>query len=483
MTIRNRLTLLYSSLLALVLIVFSMGLYWTLKYSLHQQIDSQLQARADEIQAGILLELGAQTSPVLENSLRDDGESYFENPGIFVEFSDQDGNVTLRSPNLGTVDVPKDAAEMPSTQVWSTVVVEGQPVRLLSVPMTLPGEYSVVLRVGTSLTPVQQTLDRLALLLSVGTALATLGAVILGLTVSSRALSPIASMSSKARDIVEHKQLSTRFPVVNPEDELGQLAITFNEALAQIEQLFQTQRRFVADAAHELRTPLTSIRGYVSLLKRGAWKDQEARDESLGVIEYESGRLTRLVNDLLLLAQSENKTLEIMERPVALLEIVTTIVRQEERLAPNHQWVWTPTDSPIILGDADRLHQLVLNLLDNARRHTPVGSRVMIKLAQVSTNAVLTIIDTGPGIPQEMLPHLFEPFFRADTARNREGTGLGLAIAQRLAEAHGGKIQATNHLDGGAQFTLTLPLFVEPETQPVRLSRPATSAAAANSGD
>jgi len=461
MTIRNRLTLLYSSLLALVLIVFSMGLYWTLKYSLHQQIDSQLQARADEIQAGILLELGAQTSPVLENSLRDDGHTYFENPGIFVEFSDQDGNVTLRSPNLGTVDMPNDTSGIPSTQVWSTVVVEEQQVRLLSVPMTLPGDYSVVLRVGTVLTPIQETLDRLALLLSVGTGLATLGAVFLGLTVSSRALSPIATMSSKARDIVEHKQLSTRFPVVNPEDELGQLAITFNEALSQIEQLFQTQRRFVADAAHELRTPLTSIRGYVSLLKRGAWKDEEAREESLGVIDYESGRLTRLVNDLLLLAQSENKTLEIMQRPVALLEIVTTIVRQQERLDSTHQWVWTPTDSPIILGDADRLHQLVLNLLDNARRHTPVDSRVTVRLSQSGSNAILTVTDTGAGIPADILPHLFEPFFRADTARNREGTGLGLAIAQRLAEAHGGTIQASNHPDGGAQFTLTLPVVAE----------------------
>lgn len=475
MTIRNRLTLLYSSLLALVLIVFSMGLYWTLKYSLHQQIDNQLQARADEIQAGILLELGAQTSPVLENSLRDDGHNYFENPGIFVEFSDPAGNVTSRSPNLGTIVMPNDGAEIPSTQVWSTVEVEGQSVRLLSVPLTLPGNYSVVLRVGTALTPVQETLDRLALLLSVGTGLATLFAVILGLTVSSRALSPIASMSSKARDIVEHKQLDTRFPVVNPEDELGQLAITFNEALSQIEQLFQTQRRFVADAAHELRTPLTSIRGYVSLLKRGAWKDQEAREESLGVIDYESGRLTRLVNDLLLLAQSENKTLEIMQHPVPLLEIVTTIVRQEERLSPTHQWVWTPTDSPIILGDADRLHQLVLNLLDNARRHTPSGSKVTVRLSQQGSNALLTITDTGPGIPAAILPHLFEPFFRADVARNREGTGLGLAIAQRLAEAHGGKIQAANHPDGGAQFTLTLPIAPEDShvERPAFSSRPA----------
>jgi two-component system OmpR family sensor kinase len=468
MTIRNRLTLLYSSLLALVLIVFSMGLYWTLKYSLHQQIDSQLQARADEIQAGILLELGAQTSPVLENTLRDNGQDYFENPGIFVEFSDQQGNVTLRSPNLGTIVMPTDAAGMPSTQVWSTVTVEGQPVRLLSVPMTLPGDYSVVLRVGTSLAPVQQTLDWLALLLSIGTAIATVFAVVLGLIVSGRALSPIASMSSKARDIVEHKQLDTRLPVVNPEDELGQLAMTFNEALAQIEQLFQTQRRFVADAAHELRTPLTSIRGYVSLLKRGAWKDEEAREESLGVIDYESGRLTRLVNDLLLLAQSENKTLEIMERPVALLETVTSIVRQQERLSPTHKWMWQPADSPVIMGDADRLHQLILNLLDNARRHTPEGSQVTVKLAQVGANAVLSVTDTGPGIPPEMLPHLFEPFFRADSARNRQGTGLGLAIAQRLAEAHGGKIEATNHPDGGAQFTLTLP--VPPEEKATELA-------------
>ena len=365
--------------------------------------------------------------------------------------------------------MPKDAAEVPGTQVWSTVIVEGQPVRLLSIPMSFPGDYSVVLRVGSSLAPVQQTLDRLALLLSVGTGLATLVAVVLGLTVSSRALAPIASMSSKARDIVEHKQLDTRLPVVNPEDELGQLAITFNEALAQIEQLFQTQRRFVADAAHELRTPLTSIRGYVSLLKRGAWKDEEARDESLGVIDYESGRLTRLVNDLLLLAQSDNKTLEIMERPVALLEIVTTIIRQEERLAPHHQWLWQPTDSPIILGDADRLHQLVLNLLDNARRHTPTGSRVTVKLSQVGSNAVLSVIDTGPGIPGELLPHLFEPFFRADTARNREGTGLGLAIAQRLAEAHGGTIQASNNPEGGARFTLTLPVSPEPPINEVRV--------------
>jgi two-component system OmpR family sensor kinase len=163
----------------------------------------------------------------------------------------------------------------------------------------------------------------------------------------------------------------------------------------------------------------------------------------------------------LLLAQSENRTLEIMKHPASLLEIVTTIVRQEERLAATHQWVWIPSANPMVDGDADRLHQLFLNLIDNARRHTPAGSRITIKLSQTEKDAILTVTDTGGGIPLEMLPHLFEPFFRADSARNRQGTGLGLAIAQRLAQAHDGRIEAANHPDGGAQFTVTLPLLVE----------------------
>ncbi len=463
MTIRRRLTLLYTGLLAVALSLFSVGLFVTIRYSLLQQVDRQLLARYDEVRGEILLELARRSGisdETLEELLSEEEEPVLSAPRVFVELIDPESRTVYRSSDLGSLGTMDGQGSWEGENItWHVVQVQGERVRLLTAPVRLPGQGFLVVRVGQSLAPIDRTLEWLGLLLVLGTVLTTIVAGWAGSRMASRALAPIASMIERARTIVETQDLDTRLPVINPDDEVGQLAVTFNEALDQITLLFQAQRRFVADAAHELRTPLTSIRGHTDLLRRGAAEEPEAREEALSVIDSEAERLTRLVNDLLLLAQSEATPLEIMHEPVPLVTVVADVLRQERLLAPNHEWHFDRRANPVILGDSDRLHQLCINLFDNARRHTPEGSQIEVIVDCEDDFAVLTVADTGPGIPEEQLPHLFEPFFRGDRNRRQEGAGLGLAIVARIAAAHGGTVTAANRETGGAIFTVHLPLI------------------------
>ncbi|HBY97851.1 MAG TPA: hypothetical protein DEP84_28570 [Chloroflexi bacterium] len=463
MTIRLRLTLFYTALLGIVLALFSAALFTLLTYNLERQVDRDLLERTSEVRATLLAAIDSQSlTPLseIESRLLHDEEGLFTTPGIFVQLLDPTGKVVLRSPNLISDALVADPGREGSLNevVWQTVRLRGQRVRLLTSPLVVGHKTVGTIRVGESLAPIDRTLEQLALLLVVGT-LTAVGVVGgLGLKMAGRALAPVAWMSETARRIVDHGDLQTRLPVVNPADELGHLATTFNDALDRIALLFETQRRFVADAAHELRTPLTSIRGYTGLLKRGAANEPDVQNEALAIIDTEATRLTRLVNDLLMLAQSEAVPLEVVCEPVALIAVVTDVLRQERLLAPTHVWRLDRRAGPIVRGDPDRLHQLCLNLLDNARRHTPPGTHVDVTLDVSGAFAVLTISDDGPGIPDEARPHLFEPFFRPDHARHGEGAGLGLAIAARIAAAHDGTLEAANNPSGGASFKICLPL-------------------------
>ncbi len=467
MTIRLRLTLLYTLLLFGALALFSLGLFVTLRYSLMQQVDSQLLAREAEVRTQILLEVGRRSGlsdRMVEELLTTEGsDAFLRSPDVFVELYDpQSKSVLLRTPNLGSRSRADGSGLRARPDFsWQTVRGATERMRLLNAPVDVGGQPFLVIRVGQSLASVDQTLQRLGLLLVIGTLVTTALAGWAGLKVAERALAPIASMSERAQSIVGHQDLDTRLPVVNPTDELGSLAGSFNRALDQIELLFQAQRRFVADAAHELRTPLTSIRGHTDLLRRGAADDPEAREEALSVIDSEAARLTRLVNDLLLLAQSEAAPLEIMREPVPLVTVIADVLPQVRLLAPEHEWRFESRADPVVLGDADRLHQLCLNLLDNARSHTPPGTRIRVLLDSEEKFAIFRVADNGPGIPPEQLPHLFEPFFRGARGRHRGGAGLGLAIAARLAAAHGGTLTAATNEDGGATFTVRLPLLAD----------------------
>jgi signal transduction histidine kinase len=240
---------------------------------------------------------------------------------------------------------------------------------------------------------------------------------------------------------------------------VGQLIHAFNQTLHRLENLFNTQRRFLADVGHELRTPLTVIKGNVDLMQRIGHSDEE----SLAGIENEVDRLTRLVGDLLLLAQAESGKLPLDNRLVELDTLVLEALNQMSVLAREKmQLRLGEIDQVLVCGDQDRLKQVLVNLLGNAINYTPSGGVVTIGLGKAANQAKLTIHDTGPGIPAEDLPHVFERFYRGEKSRTRsrdgKGFGLGLSIAYWIIRNHGGRIDVDSKEGQGTTFCVWLPL-------------------------
>jgi two-component system OmpR family sensor kinase len=271
------------------------------------------------------------------------------------------------------------------------------------------------------------------------------------------ALQPIKAITETAQQITDTEDLSQRIPVTVPTDELGRLTETINDMLGRLDNLFQMQQRLVADVSHELRTPLTTIQGNLDLLRRGAADDPAMRGEALHAIGAETERMRRLVNDLLLLAQAD-AGLKLNLEPVELDTLLLDVYRQTSVMAGGVALRLGAEDQAMVQGDADRLRQLLLNLVVNALKYTPAGGEVTLGMRRSDGWARVAVSDTGVGIAPDDLAHIFDRFYRADPSRARSGGfGLGLPIAQWIAHAHGGRIEATSELGKGSTFTVWLP--------------------------
>jgi signal transduction histidine kinase len=257
--------------------------------------------------------------------------------------------------------------------------------------------------------------------------------------------------------------LSRRIPYSGPDNhEIGSMVGSFNQTLERLEALFTSQQRLLADVSHELRTPLTVIKGNVDLMRR--MKSLDA--ESLSSIDQEAGRLTRLVGSLLLLAQAESGKLALVMQKLELDLLLTEVFQEMSILAGNKVRLHlNEIDQVYVNGDRDRLKQVFINLVSNAIQYTPQGGEVFLSLEQIKDQARVIVRDTGPGIPAEDLPHIFERFYRAEKSRTRgksTGFGLGLSIANWIAERHGGRIEVLSQEGKGTTFVIWLSLFSNP---------------------
>jgi two-component system OmpR family sensor kinase len=262
--------------------------------------------------------------------------------------------------------------------------------------------------------------------------------------------------------------LSRRVERAEPDTEIGRLGLALNAMLGQIESAFRAReasearlRRFVADASHELRTPLAAVRAYAELFRRGASSRPDDLERAMSGIGRESERMSLLVDDLLLLARlDEGRPLE--REPVALDEVVGEAVETARMVEPSRP-ISLETVDAVVLGDRDRLRQVVDNLLSNVRSHTPAGSAVHVRVSRNGTDAVLEVEDSGPGLGAEEAEQVFERFHRGDPSRSRSsgGVGLGLSIVAAVAEAHGGTASARSTPGDGSTFVVTLPLLTD----------------------
>jgi two-component system, OmpR family, sensor kinase len=328
--------------------------------------------------------------------------------------------------------------------------------------------------VGLPLTTVNDTVRRFALIVVAAAGCGLLLAGAAGTFLVRQSLRPLRRVASTATRVSElplergEVALSERVPDADtdPRTEVGQVGGALNRMLGHIanalaaRQASETRvRQFVADASHELRTPLAAIRGYAEVTRRVEQTGPPEIERALRRIEAVSVRMTGLVEDLLLLARLDaGRPLE--RAPVDLCALVVEAVGDAHVAAPEHRWLLDMPAEPLtVTGDAARLHQVLANLLANARIHTPPGTTVVTELAPVNGTVLLTVTDNGPGIPTELQPEIFERFTRGDTSRSRAGgsTGLGLAIVWAVVEAHHGQVEVSSE-PGRTVFTVTLPL-------------------------
>jgi signal transduction histidine kinase len=312
------------------------------------------------------------------------------------------------------------------------------------------------------------TVDRLWLLLVCGVIAGTAMAALAGLAVAGRAMRPIASLTATARQIASTRDPSQRIREPERDDEVAELARTLDDMLreldaarAETQQMIQAQREFIADASHELRTPLTSILANLELLHDQLGEAERAGDEGQMIAGAlaSSQRMRRLIADLLLLARADAGRAG-MRREVDLSEVAEAAIAEVRPVADGHNLELRATDGVSVDADADELHRLAVNLLDNGLRHTPPGSTIEIAVERRNGDAVLEVSDDGPGIPAEERDQVFSRFARlagpADILAD-SGTGLGLAIVRAVATSHGGTVEAGEAPGGGARFTVVLP--------------------------
>jgi len=375
-----------------------------------------------------------------------------------VRIYDARGQQLDASPNAAALGPPAPGIHNVGAMRVATVTLQS----------SQSGRIAGYVQYGRNEQPIDSTIDRLWLFIAAGVLGATLLASLAGVAIARRAMRPISSLTATARKIAETGDPSSHMPQPRADDEVGELAKTLEQMLrsldaarAERETALKRQREFVADASHELRTPLTSILANLELLQ--ASLDETALEDERAMVDSalrSSGRMSRLVGDLLLLARADAGRIgarthcDLAEAAGSAAAEVAPMIGERTLRVENERAL--PVD-----GNPDELHRMVLNLLDNAVRHTPAGSAIDLRLRAEGSNAVVEVADDGRGIQPELREQIFERFVRgegsADTAVGG-GSGLGLAIVNAVATSHGGSAEAGESQEGGALFRIRLPL-------------------------
>lgn len=469
-TLRVRIALLAAGLMLGTMIVFGGFLYVSLRFELLRTVDSGLHLSADQLIATI------------EN---ENGRLVFARGDVTgAQLSSEDDLVRLVTPDGAILDQrgQADIPVLPQTLVGdggvftligghaTTSQQDGEgdsqhgsagAYRIISVPVPLNGQTAAYLQIARSLEQTDAALGTLLALLFISTPVVVALAMVGGYWLAGRTLGPIERLRQEAAAISAHTMAQREALGRHlPDDEVGRLARTFDDMLARLAASFQRQRRFTADASHEMRTPLSIIRGEVDVALEHP-RSPDFYVATLQSVQAEVERLSRLVADLLTLSRRDNDQLVLQLEPVDLSEMLDNLIAQfsESAAASTIQFNVNTPHTLVVCGDLDRLLQLFLNLLDNAVAHAP-GSHVSITATEGEGMAQIMVADTGPGIPAEHLPHIFERFYRVDPARSRArgGSGLGLAIAREIAVAHGGDIEVFSTPGAGTTFVVSLPL-------------------------
>lgn len=463
LSIRRKLTLWYLTILAIVLLGYGAAVYLYLSASLLRLIDKSLRQQVIAFEKHLTaLERGQEPTETATGRLALAPQ--------FVELIGADGTTTdIASPsetfhvpvNVRTLEEARTSAE---PVLEDAVTDEGKPLRVATWRLLdEQGQIVSFIRAGYTLEEIEQVrwqvLWLLGLSLLIVLALAGWG----GRLLVDKALRPVDRLTHTAQAITA-KNLQERVEVPPTGDELARLAETFNQMIARLQEAFQREHRFTEDASHEMRTPLAVLRNEIEVALRRDRSPEEYRTILQRCLD-QLLRLNRLTEDLLMLARAETSQSVLERQPVDLNALCEETVQYVQPLADERQLMLTVKldSTPIyVLGDARRLKQVVMNLLDNALKYTPAGGRIHVEVERAGATAVVSVSDTGCGIAPDDLPYIFERFYRRRQKQENknDGFGLGLAICRWIVEAHGGTIRVSSQPTEGTRFTFELPLFV-----------------------
>ncbi|HSK85202.1 MAG TPA: ATP-binding protein [Rubrobacter sp.] len=470
MPIRWRLTIFNALVIGSILLTLGFALFFllrqTLLYSVGETARNRAEAAAKEINSGEGLDE--------ENGrLELDGglKRGLTHDDVFIIVRNGRGNIITKTvhPNNGKAH----------DKLWRRVLKTGKPEDgtltfreegpsyVYAMPVSPPDQPARIVEAGKSYELAHEHVNKMAVVLASGVTVAFLLSVVGAYLLARKALSPVSAVVTAAHRITEGDH-SKRLPVAHPNDEIGDLAATINgmlshleKTLARLEETLDRQRRFVADASHELRTPLTSIHGYAQVLEEWALRDPQIGPESVAAIKRESERMKGLVENLLELARGDegmklhlkdDNLTEVVEEAAESARAAVNGKVHIERLTPKQR-----VQRVSALFDRERLRQALSILLDNAVKYTPEGGRVTMNIVEEDGSVGVEVSDTGIGIPEDQIPHVFERFYRAEEARSTEGLGLGLSIARQIAEDHGGSIEVRSKPGEGSTFIIRIP--------------------------
>lgn len=445
-SVRLRLTLWYVVVLAAIILAFAFGTYFFVRESLLNQVNNHLSRDFATVQR--VAEQGERELVALTRH---------GNVSLFRVTAD--GTLLVETERWGQAGLGDVAESGERGDSLTKLAADGERYRLRRGEMKANGK-SLRIMVAHDEESLRQSLRSLAMILLLGIPAALLFAVAGGYFLASRALSPIGAMAAKAKEI-NAERLSERLPVENPNDEFGQLALVFNDTFLRLEDSFERLRRFTADASHELRTPLTAIRsvGEVGMQESA---DVTACREVLGSMLEETDRLTRLVDSLLTLSRADAGSVVFTRERTDLAALTTEVAECLQVLAEEKaQTLIVSTPAPRY-SEVDRttLRQALINLLDNAIKHTPERGQIQVDVGSTALNeSVIAVSDNGPGIAPEHWDKIYERFYRVDKGRSREvgGAGLGLSIARWAVEANQGRLELVSSEGRGCTFRIVLP--------------------------
>lgn len=457
-SIRVRLTTWYLVMLAIGLGLFGVGSWFAMRTSAFHTIDEELEDRIHGVEKFMQLQIAALSPVEIRDEFRE--HSVLGPGGDLFQVCDERGQWLYRSAVLENSQVPiRLPREVGDEPIYENLTVQGTPVRFATGRVVVNG-HPYTIQVAAPLREFNEALERFRLILLLVAPLLLIGAGLGGYLISRRALNPVDRITAAAESI-SISNLSDRLEVPKTSDELQRLSETLNRMLSRLNSAVQRISQFTADASHELRAPISLIRATAELAVHHKRTNDEYHEDMVQILA-ESERTSRLIDSLLLLARADAGGAELQHELTDVSTSVREATDQARTLAANKRIeMVTELDGPIVVhGDGEALRRLSFILVDNAIKYSPEGGRVQVGLRAVDGKAVITVSDSGIGISESDLPHIFDRFWRADKVRSRAtgGAGLGLSIARWIVDEHHGTIEVESKSGQGSTFSARMPL-------------------------